>query len=172
MGCSSNEGKDWIRKKLSFVKDVRTVLDVGPGAGLYNNLLHDLWPKALWIGVEIWPPYITQYKLKDRYHILINADIRKLATIEGLDVVIFGDVLEHMTREEARYLYSRFLPATRYIVINIPIAFNPQGPVNGNENETHVVPDWTHEQVLATFPGITTSFRGKKKGCYIARGKR
>ena len=169
MGTSHPEGKDWILEKVKPITGVKSILDIGAGEGTYYNLFKPLFPKAMFIGIEAWPPYAKKFNLAKKYDLLMLEDIRKCPIVWGCDIVVFGDVLEHMCRSQAIALYAQYREVSRYIVISLPIIHYEQGEVNNNHYEVHVVPDWTHEDVLKSFPGITTFFQGKKKGCYIAR---
>jgi hypothetical protein len=40
------------------------------------------------------------------------------------------------------------------VVISIPIHHCPQGAWGGNPYEIHVKDDWTHQEVMESFPGI------------------
>ena len=75
------------------------ILDVGPGAGTYFDLLSDLGYQIDCI--EIWEPYIFQFNLHKKYNKVIVGDIRDFDFSE-YDYIIMGDVLEHSTFDEAR----------------------------------------------------------------------
>jgi hypothetical protein len=68
--------------------------------------------------------------------------------------VIAGDVLEHMTKEEALTVISNLLPRCKYFIISIPIIKWPQDAVNGNPFEIHVKDDWSDKEALESFPSI------------------
>lgn len=170
MGTSSKEGKEWACTVLAGIPDIKTVLDVGPGRGTYYDLLEPFFQGSFWIGVEVFEPYIVEHNLKAKYDLIAHADIRKFTLLKGLDLVIFGDVLEHMTREQAEFLYHRFLPHTKYIFISIPVVPYEQDAINGNPFEKHIETDWTHTKVCESFPGIVAFSLGKKIGCYLAEG--
>jgi hypothetical protein len=102
------------------------------------------------------------------YDRIINEDARKLdwSTLPKVDLVIFGDVLEHMTKEESQMLVSQALTISKYVVISIPIVHSPQGAYGGNPFEIHVKDNWTHQEVLESFPYIIVSNGSKKIGVY------
>ena len=77
-----------------------TVLDIGPGVGTYAKLLAGPDVSGL-IGLEIWEPYVQTYRLREYYDEIIIGDAR-LVDLPQADVVILGDVAEHMTEVEAR----------------------------------------------------------------------
>lgn len=95
-------------------------------------------PEQFWIGVEAFEPYVDQYDLAKRYDQVMVLDIRHWNySKEGIDCVIFGDVLEHMTRAEAMNCVMNALQWARDVFISVPVGHVPQGAVNGNEFERH-----------------------------------
>jgi trans-aconitate methyltransferase len=145
------------------------VLDIGVGAGTYGTVLRELCPGAKLTGVEAWAPYVDQFDLHAIYDEIIVADVRYLAALPRADVVILGDVLEHMTEDEAIAVWRMARGAARKAVyLSIPIIHYPQGHLEGNPFEEHIVDDWTHERVLATFEGIGAHWTGTIVGAYEA----
>jgi hypothetical protein len=146
-------------KMLHGSGEVTTILDVGAGEGTYRDLISPPLPGVTWIGVEVWAPYIEQFHLRERYDRLICCDIRGLdpATLPDLDVTIFGDILEHMTKVEAQALVQRYLGKSRFIVISLPIGHYPQDEVNANPFEVHVKDNWSHQEIVDSFPGIAAA---------------
>jgi hypothetical protein len=162
---------DWIKHQAP-----RSVLDIGAGSGTYGKLMRQIAPDAYLIGIEAWRPYVPRFKLHEVYDLVLCEDVIKLVDLERLpraDVVILGDVLEHMSEEDARDVWSAAMTAARKAVyLSIPIIHYPQGHEEGNPFEEHVVEDYTHERVLDTFPGITWCWRGTIVGRYEALVKR
>ncbi len=108
--------------------------------------------------VEVWQPYVKEFDLVSRYNIVHMSDIRKWDSEQfaEYDVVIFGDVLEHMTKDEAVRVWNAAMSAT-HAAIAIPIVEYAQGPLHDNPYEEHIKPDWTHDEVIASFAGIADS---------------
>ena len=155
MPMSSAEGKPWTRERIAALAEIRplTVVDVGPGVGTYAKLLAGL-PIARMIGIEAWAPYVDTYRLHDYYDEIVVADARE-AELPPCDVILFGDVLEHMTRDEGLALWTRAgETAALAVYLSIPIVHYPQHEIEGNPYEVHVEEDWTHELVLERFTGI------------------
>lgn len=171
MPLSSAEGKPWTRDRIhALAAEVGplVVLDVGPGVGTYAKLLAGPAISRL-IGLEIYEPYVSTYRLHDYYDEIIVGDAREV-DLPACDVVILGDVAEHMTEEAALDLWARSAAAARRAVyLSIPIVDYPQGEIEGNEHEHHVVDDWNHETVLAAFTGIGEFWLGTEVGVYERR---
>src|SRR6266446_305749 len=95
------EGKSWITERIIKLNPM-IVLDIGVGSGTYSRLLKPaLDPVCVFIGFETYAPYVEKYNLNEHYHAIITEDVRKILVLPDADVVILGDVLEHMTYVEA-----------------------------------------------------------------------
>ena len=173
MPSSSKEGKDIIRSWISeFSSEIKTVLDLGTGNGTYSRLFKrksKLLEHAKWIGVEAWEPYIEEFSLKQQYDLLINDDIRNVnyKSLGKIDITFIGDVLEHISKDQAIELINRLKPVSTKIIISIPIIHWEQGEVGGNPFERHVKDDWSNEEMLETFPEIKRYHAGNKIGVYL-----
>ena len=167
MPMSSREGKDWTHDRIAALAAERpvSVLDVGPGVGTYAKLLSDV-PVSRIVGLEAWEPYVDTYRLTEYYDEIVVGDART-TDLPPADVVILGDVVEHMTRAEGIELWRRCGEAARRAVyLSIPIVHYPQHEIEGNPYEVHVEEDWSHEDVLATFDGIGATWTGTEVGVY------
>lgn len=171
MPYSDSRGKDTIINWLLEKTDIKKILDVGCGCGTYPDMLkekHNLLKNAEWVGIEAWEQYISEFNLKKKYNVLFNEDARYFDwnKVKDIDLVIFGDVLEHMTKEEAQSLVKNALQNSKYVIISIPIKHMPQDAVGGNPFEIHVKDNWTHQEVLESFPNIVKFGPPKKIGVY------
>lgn len=139
----------WVKSK-----NIKTVLDIGPGMGTYSNLFKQNGLKFDRIdGIEIWEPYINDYDLKNKYNNIFIEDVRVWEDF-NYDLVIFGDVLEHMTKEESISVWKKTSMFAKYAIISIPIIHYPQGEWGGNPYEEHIKDDWSTKEVLETFSNI------------------
>ena len=145
----------------------RRVIDVGPGSGTYGRIVRDVAPEATLIGVEVWEPYIDEFALRSIYDEIVIVDAREFTDWES-DLVIFGDVLEHMAESDALKLWEAASASASKILMSIPIIHYPQCAEHGNPFEVHVVEDWSHDRVLDTFPGITEYECYAVTGAYLA----
>ena len=137
MPSSMNENKPYALDIITRVIKPRHILDVGCGMGTYYDLLKPHLPDVAIDGVEIWEPYISQYKLDEKYDYLYFDDARQIGFMP-YDLVIFGDVLEHMTNEDALSVWDIARRSAGWGMISLPIVHYPQGAEFGNPYEEHV----------------------------------
>ena len=171
MGTSHPESRPWSIEKILSVNP-KYILDVGAGSGTYFDALRSAGYQGGLEAVEVWEPYINEFHLEDKYDIVYSMDIRSKnflnAMEDSFDVVIFGDILEHMSKEDALELWAALPKITNYALIAIPIIHYHQGEINGNPYEVHVKDDWSHEEVLESFSNIVDSWQGEIVGAYWA----
>lgn len=163
MPYSSESGKAYIRNIISRVKHDR-MLDIGCGSGTYAKM----FPEASWVGVEAWEPYINEFGLNNFYEQIILADARglRLATLGRFDVVVLGDVLEHMEKIDAQRLLENVKCIADTIIVSIPIGYYPQDDYNGNPHERHITDNWTDSDFRQTFGEPTVGYIEKEIGVY------
>ncbi|MER7908288.1 class I SAM-dependent methyltransferase [Streptomyces sp. NPDC096068] len=174
MPTSIAEGKDWSLERFERHKP-DTVTDVGPGEGTYAKLFRPVHHGVWWTGIEIHKPYAAKYKLRSTktramYDELHVEDARESEVhLFYRDLVIFGDVLEHMPREDAADLLVKAEAAgCWHILVSLPIVEAPQGEVDGNPHEAHVH-HWDAadmDATLARLGGRTESMRGETLGVW------
>lgn len=155
---------------LGWLQEIRpsTVLDVGPGAGAYAHLVRAVGSVNRLNAVEAWEPYVAEFGLKNLYDNVYVEDVRS-RTDFSYDVVIFGDVLEHMTKDEALEVFERARSQCKWIIFSIPIIHLPQGAYAGNPFEVHVHDNWTHEEIVEWFPGIERFETFRVTGMYLTK---
>lgn len=173
MPYSSEEGKDFVRAYFGGRRDIRYIVDVGPGAGTYYNLLNPHLAVEWWTAVEVWAPYIDQFDLGSKYHEVILADAYWLDwdRLNSPDLTILGDVLEHMTIERAASVLERAVRISRFVIVASPIIHYPQGAEMGNHWETHVI-HFDSETMHDFLDGyeILAEHEGDVVGTYILKG--
>ncbi|MEU5976370.1 class I SAM-dependent methyltransferase [Streptomyces sp. NPDC047315] len=174
MPTSDAEGKDWSLER--FRRHLpNTVTDVGPGEGTYAKLFRPVHEGVWWTGIEIHRPYIKKYRLnstkaRKMYDEMHVEDVRDSpGHLFYRDLVIFGDLLEHVERDDAVALLQRAEAAGAWnILVSVPIVDSPQGEVDGNPHEAHLHqwdPD-DMDQVLTRLGGRVETFRGGTLGCW------
>lgn len=121
-----------------------SVLDIGPGAGKYGMILKRMRESGQPIGsiaaVEIDESYIDRFQLREIYDSVTAGDASLLPDVgpdAEWDLVILGDVLEHMRKSRGTDLIEYLYYRTKYIVLVIPIDYI-QGAVDGHAAEAHI----------------------------------
>lgn len=163
MPHSDAQGKDVA---LSWYREIapREVIDVGAGSGTYAKLMRtdpEAEKSRTWLAIEAWQPYVEQFGLAQLYDLVVIKDARN-SKLGGLtaDLVIFGDVLEHMTRQEARDLLAKARQVAGNIIVSIPVLHLDQDDVGGNPYERHVE-HWAFEDMRAELmPGLVKTWCG------------
>ena len=101
-------------------------LDIGCGAGKYGKMLKSIHPDAYVVGIEADSEYIEKYGTRDIYDELINDRvenfIRKNLSFTT-DIVIMGDLLEHLYKSDGIDLLHFMMYRCKYIVIVFPSKF-------------------------------------------------
>lgn len=167
MPYSDPANKAWAEQKMREM-NFDTVLDVGAGAGAYGLLARSINPTARIDGIEVWKPYINEFNLEAIYDNLYNYEAKN-HKVWTYDLVIFGDILEHMSKEDAFDLFETAAKSCTYILFSIPIVHLPQGAWGGNPYETHVVDHWHHEDILKEFRNIVDHAVYPVTGIYLAK---
>jgi predicted TPR repeat methyltransferase len=124
----------------SFINIVKPqkILDIGPGAGKYEKLTREVLHCQI-DAVEIDSDYIEKYNLKERYNNIVISDTKEYCLKNSsirYDVVIFGDVLEHMFRSDAMDVLDFMLYRSKYIYCMWPNNYL-QDAYDGHESEAH-----------------------------------
>lgn len=152
----------WIKQN---VPQGATCLDVGPCDGKWWYLLHDYLTMD---AVEIYKPYIDVYELKDKYRNVICCDIYDLLYPAGFDLIIFGDVIEHMTVHKAQKVLEYASQHCKKMLVAVPFQFK-QGPMRGNKYEEHIQDDLTPELFNERYPGFTMIYNAFGKYAYYVK---
>jgi SAM-dependent methyltransferase len=125
-----------------------SILDIGCGHGFYIKLLGDYFKK--FDAVEVWEPYIEEYKLTEMYNNVFNVNILDFE-FEYYDIIIMGDILEHLSREDARNLLNKLKDKCRELIVVVPY-YLPQDEVFGNKYEIHLQPDLDDAIMAENYP--------------------
>jgi len=163
MPFSSASGKDYI-KSLRLAG--KRIVDIGAGSGTYKKLFPEL--SSHWTAVEIWQPYIEKYGLHDLYDEVICADARTI-DYTNFDMAFVGDVLEHMTSDDAKALLTNLKSSCRTVIVSIPLGYYPQDEYDNNPYEKHIVDNYSHEQFIELFGKPTEYQIDQEIGVYVYR---
>jgi len=126
------------------------VLDIGAGEGKWGKKLKG---KVKSIdGVEIWKPNIVKFKLDEHYDNLFNVNMLNFDyTKKKYDIMILGDVLEHLTYDNAIIFMKEAIKHIKKIYLSIPISLCKQdGNKIGNPYESHLY-QWKDEELTSLF---------------------
>ena len=141
MAFSSSEGKglfkDWLFHFMA-AGHVKTVFDVGAGAGTYSKITHETadevkqWQPTIKEDLkvdcsEVFKPYVSKYNLGIIYNNIYQDDIENiLDSIGNYDLIIMGDVLEHMEKDKAIRVFNALKKKCKFLWISIPVqSFRP-----------------------------------------------
>ena len=174
MPMSDPSHRPWVLESLrdafeGNLRRVASVIDVGAGFGGWREFAGPWMPASRWTAIEIWQPYVERFMLPYRYHHVINQDVRELDPFPAADLIIFGDVLEHMPAEDAKAVWDRARLVARKLVIGIPVRHYPQGESEGNPWEAHIT-SWDPGSVEQFFPGIYARSVNVDTGAFLAEG--
>lgn len=133
----------WIRR--NFPTD-SMILDVGACDGAWRKLLPEYKNMD---AVEIFEPYMKN--LTD-YRIAYNRDIRSFGYI-WYDLIIFGDVIEHMSVEDAQKVLYYASRRCEDMIVAVPFLY-PQDEVDGNIYQAHIQDDLTEEIFSERYPDL------------------
>lgn len=126
-------------------------LDIGVGNGKWGFLFReyvDIWGerylkhewKAIVDGIEIYSPYIQQHQRSVYNNIYIGDVLKIIDDLGCYDIIMAGDVLEHLHKEDAIILIDKLKERTeKVLIVSIPLGSEwLRGMVRGNKHEAHV----------------------------------
>ena len=142
------------KETLNFIKNkfnrTSTVLDIGAGAGVYADHLRDYFYKM--DAVEGFEPYVERYGLREKY---ANVFIENILDFDFsyYDLIIFGDVLEHIEEEAGIKLVEKLYDKCNDLIIAIPYNSEQEAHFD-NDLEIHKQTELTQESFLAKYKGF------------------
>ncbi len=137
-GVSDMENKHVIRQWLiDNRREFKKVLDIGAGVGTYA--LMGRFPDQHWTAVEVFEPYVDMFNLNGKYDAVFVDDIRTANIVDDFNLIIAADMLEHMTKDEAKAVIANLLTHCEQLFISVPVQHHDQEPgPEGNQYERHV----------------------------------
>lgn len=117
----------------------KTVLDVGAGAGKNGKFVKHINKDILLEAIEPTQNYIEEYQLGSFYDTVYQKDIlsfTKENSSKKYDLIIIGDVLEHLFKTEVIDYLDYFLYRAKWIIAIWPTHLD-QDDVNSNSFESH-----------------------------------
>ena len=183
--ASYDYGKDKVMDRLlrwaskrDFYDSLR-FLDVGACDGKWARLIYQTTNRAVREGsklgndlpeirldaVEIFKPNAA--RILDLYDNVFVGSIADYGyKFHQYDIIIFGDVIEHMEVNEAQYVldYARGNCGAD-IIVGVPFQYK-QGPLYGNPWERHIQDDLTPELMAERYPGLELMFQAAPDYAY------
>lgn len=151
-GMSTDAGKPAIIKYiLENVEKNAKILDVGFGSGVYGKLLRAFLYQNI-DGADVYEENIKELGLDKIYDNIYIKNILDF-DFDYYDLIIMGDVLEHIELESAKKLLSGFIKEKKCgnVIVSIPYEYK-QGEAYGNPYERHLQPDANDEYMEKHYP--------------------
>jgi hypothetical protein len=167
MPHSAGENREYVRAFLLKHRP-KTIIDIGAGAMMYGNLIKETI-KAKTTAIEVWQPYIDFYPYNKVYADVIQKDAR-LHDDYNVDLVIAGDVLEHMSEEEMKELVDKIRSQAKYLILSVPIIHYPQGHLEDNPYEEHIQEDLNYSELVRILGEPDEYQDFVQTGTYIYKG--
>lgn len=163
---SHNFGKDvvcnWIRENFDTAAEI---LDVGAGReACWRNWLRD-YPNM--DAVEIFTPNANG--IRTEYREVFNVDICDFK-YGKYDLIIFGDVIEHLTIEQAQSVLKYASTRCHDMIVAVPFLYH-QDPIYGNQWERHIQDDLTAELFAERYKGFKVLHDTGRSYVYYHKGE-
>ena len=191
MPYSSSEGKgffeDWFFH-MFCAGHLNSMLDIGAGSGEYGKIAKAALSKGqvyrstggfVRSAVEVWKPYIDKFNLFQVYDVVYqNNIIGMVDEMSPYDLIILGDVLEHLPKDLAIDLFFKLKLKAKFIWLSIPVRpFYPwqvgydqdSSEWRDNPYEEHKY-YWTYEEIIETFGPFLTTVQYPIVSVFLARG--
>lgn len=154
-------GKTEIRDFLLQQCDSNTkVLDVGPGQGNYSFLFRKHVGSI--DACELHGPYIKRHKLSEKYDTVYNMSVVDFPDFDKYDLVIMGDILEHLTVEEAKAVIEK-CKNVKQMLIAVPFEMKQHAGGGRPASEEHIQDDLTPENFAERYPDFEPAVMVKRQ---------
>lgn len=124
MAFSADEGKEFFKEWLRFFSigndAITSILDIGPGAGIYADLARKVNPAFRIDAIEIYEPYVHRFGLKRKYDSILVEDAVGVE-LDDYDLIILGDVFEHVDGVTAANWWRELKTKARFIWLSLPV---------------------------------------------------
>jgi len=154
----SFETRNYVMRKF---QDGGTILDVGAGSGKYAYMFNKHFTMD---AVEVFEKNITDYNLDKLYRKVYNCDILDF-DFEYYDIIIMGDVLEHIETEQAQALIEKLKGKCKELIVAVPYEYE-QGELYNNKYEIHKQADLTPTIFNERYKGFKPVFMHELYGIY------
>ena len=139
-----------------------TILDIGCGFGKYHDLLSPFYKNI--DAIEVCESTINKYGLRQRYRNVMVGEAKNIA-YGDYDVVIMGDVIEHMTVEDARKVIEYACTKAKVVIVVVPWRWEQPG-TEENPFDEHIQPDLTPELMAERYPMLENMNVSEQLGLY------
>lgn len=116
-------------------------LDLGAGAGKYGELAKRINSSIKLTAVEIEKDYIINFKLPSIYNEVWNISAIDLINPKyydsTFDVIMIGDIIEHLKKSDGIDLLNFLIYRCRWIILEFPYRYL-QNSVDGYHSEAHI----------------------------------
>jgi len=157
------EAIDFILKNTTTESKI---LDVGAGIGTYSILLN---PHGYSMDcLEIYKGYVEAYNLKEKYKNVYIGNVVDF-DLSDYDFVIIGDVLEHLSIEDANIVLKKcknVIVAVPYMLAQDGVDFVENGFHLVNEYERHLQEDLNPSIMESRYPMLELVWNNELYGYY------
>ena len=165
--ASYDDGKQYIVNwAKTYIPQYSRCLDVGACDGKWYNLLGKYFNMY---AVEVFEPNIERYHLREKYQNVFNCNIVDFK-YDWYDLIIFGDVLEHLSVKDAQCVLEYAYPRCKDMIISIPFLYK-QDEIYGNIYEKHIQDDLTKELFEKRYPGFELIVQPRPDYAYYHKAK-
>ena len=139
MPTSGPEFKNTLTQVVYALRPT-TCLDVGVGAGKVGGIVKSVHPECTLVGIEAHAPYAVKFEQAwacyEKVYVGLAMDVSISLSTSRFDLVVFGDVLEHMWLHEAKSLLSYWADRSKIVIAIWPTGY-PQDELCGAKSEIH-----------------------------------
>ena len=130
-----------------------TILDIGGGDGKWGYVLGEYFQNI--DCVEIFEPYLERYNLKEIYREVFLGNFLDF-DFEYYDVIVMGDVFEHVTQEQATEWLNKVKDKCGELIIIVPFEYRQDWDgVYENIYGHHHQPDLTPQNMVERYPMLS-----------------
>ena len=145
------------------------ILDVGCGSGKYGKILRKSYD--IIDGAEVFLEYIKKFELNKIYNNIYNTKIEDFDFDKNkYDLIIFGDVLEHIKESEAKKLLKKIIDLDLSVIVRVPYLYK-QEKIGENIYEKHEQDNLTREVMEELYPYLQCLIGNKDFGVWYYLSK-
>src|SRR6266568_9286438 len=103
--------------------------------------------------------YIEQFQLDKYYDMVFVADIQNFKPSILYDIIILGDIIEHLPNEKSIKVLKRLFKKSRYCIISLPLDAETNAPSENsqdywhNQHEEHTG-RWSNRSIIQTIKDL------------------